>query len=104
MMYMKVNRLNTFPLAVGKGTLALPSVRPGVPYDERDDRNRFVQTYSDADFLEAVAELEIAAASDVGDEVGCTTENARVRLNKLVDQGDLEKRRVGQQDVFLPVE
>ena len=73
-----------------------------MPYDERDDQtNRFRRTYTDEDFLEAVRELEIAGTSEVSEIVGCSTENARVRLNQLVDRGELEKRKVGKRNIYL---
>jgi len=73
-----------------------------VPYDERDtETQRFTPTYSDEEFLEAVRKLEVAGSSEVADQVDCTTENARVRLNKLTDRGELRKREVGGRNVYL---
>jgi len=74
-----------------------------VPYDERDERNRFRETYSDTQFLEAVRELEIAGTGDVAERVGCSRELARLRLNELADRGDIEKRTVGGRHIFTPV-
>lgn len=72
-----------------------------MPYDHRDeDTQRFTPTYSDDDFLTAVRELEIAGTSEVADRVGCSTENARVRLEQLADQGQLEKRQIGRRNIY----
>ena len=72
-----------------------------VPYDKQDENHRFVQTYDDQEFIDAVRELEIAAISDVADRAGCSKELARIRLNDLAERGRLKKRVVGQQHIFL---
>lgn len=72
-----------------------------MPYDQRDEETqRFTPTYSDDDFLTAVRELEVAGTGEVADVVGCTTENARVRLNDLVNRGELEKREIGGRNIY----
>ncbi len=73
-----------------------------MPYDKRDDETQqFTPTYADKDILECVRDLEVAGTQDVSDTVGCTTENARVRLNKLVERGELAKREIGGKNVYF---
>jgi len=72
-----------------------------VPYDERDaETQRFTATYADSEFLEAVREHEVAGTSEVSEAVGCTTENARVRLNDLAERGELEKLEIGGRNIY----
>lgn len=72
-----------------------------VPYDERNENtNRFTATYSDSEFIGAVSDLEIAGTREVSDRVGCTIENARVRLDRLAENGQLEKREIGGRNVY----
>lgn len=73
-----------------------------MPYDERDDKTQqFTPTYPDSDFLDAVGALEFAGTSEVSEEVGCTTDNARRRLNQLVDRGELERNEIGGRFIYL---
>lgn len=76
-----------------------------MPYDQRDDdTNQFRPTYSDEDFLEAVEELEVAGSSEVADLVGCSTDNARIRLDALADRDELDKRTIGKRSVYIESE
>ena len=76
-----------------------------MPYDERDtETQQFTPTYADEDFLQVVRELEVAGTSEVADKVGCSVDNARVRLDDLADRGELVKREVGRRNVYLLAE
>lgn len=76
-----------------------------MPYDQRDDETRrFEQAYTDQDFFDAVRELEVAGSSEVADVVDCATDTARIRLDRLVDRGELEKREVGRRNVYFAAE
>ncbi len=73
-----------------------------MPYDERDDETQqFRPTYTDEEFLEAMDDLVFPATSSVAEEVGCSTDTARYRLDKLVDRGELGKKEVGGQNLYF---
>ncbi|WP_343233307.1 helix-turn-helix domain-containing protein [Natronosalvus halobius] len=63
----------------------------------RDEKGRFDSNvaYSDVDFRQAVAELELPTTGDIAREVGCKRATAHRRLTQLEESGDLESRSVG---------
>ncbi len=65
-----------------------------------DELQRFKEEYADADFLEAVSELDLPTAKDVADELGCAKTTAANRLNSLEKRGDVTAREVGQAKVW----
>lgn len=52
--------------------------------------------FSDEAFIEAVRELEPASTPEVADHVGCTRENARLRLIDLHEQGEIEQKQISR--------
>jgi AraC-like DNA-binding protein len=62
---------------------------------ERDDYSgRFTRQYSDADFIQALEELESSSTSTVASHLGCSSNLAYRRLAELAEEG-----RVGSEDV-----
>lgn len=55
------------------------------------ERNR---TFGDEEYIDAVRVNEPASTPEVADHVGCTRENARIRLLKLHENGDVERKMV----------
>lgn len=69
---------------------------------ERTDAGTFVETVT----LEAVRSVfdevrgPVITSSDVSDSLGCTTEAARQKLRRLVDQGEVHRRKTGRIVVY----
>lgn len=61
---------------------------------EREHPSRFDEQFPHDDILRAVeqAPWPVALASDVAEEVGCTKQTARKKLNELYADGRVEKR------------
>lgn len=66
-----------------------------MPPDRDEDTGQFSEEYPATSFLQAVQELEPATTTRVAEAVGCSYDLAYRRLHELVDQGDLEKQKVG---------
>lgn len=60
--------------------------------------------YEDSEFLDAVRELQPAATSEVGEQVGCPRRTADYRLRKLRDEGAVVSKMVGNSLVWMTVE
>lgn len=75
------------------------------PYFEQDqDSGKISRKYPDSAFIEAVAEQSPAATSEVGDTVGCSTDNAYRRLKSLEDAGEVQSKMAGNSLIWLPTE
>lgn len=75
------------------------------PYFEQDqDSGKISRKYPDSAFIEAVAELSPASTSEVGDAVGCSTDNAYRRLKSLEDAGEVQSKMAGNSLIWLPTE
>ena len=72
---------------------------------ERSDAGTFVETVT----LEGVRGVfddvqgPVITSSDVSDALGCTTEAARQKLRRLVDQGEVDRRKTGRTVVYWRV-
>lgn len=74
-----------------------------MPYDKRDDESgKFAPEFSDEDFLTALRDRGGATTSDVADDVGCKYRTAYSRLNRLVDDGRVERREIGNSFLWEP--
>jgi len=72
---------------------------------ERDSESgKLTEQYSDEDFLEAVAELEPASTREIAEAVGCSRRNADVRLRKLEEANEIQKKKVGNSLTWFSVE
>lgn len=49
--------------------------------------------FTDEEYIEATTELEPASTTEMAEYVGCTNENARMRLNKLHDNDDIQRKK-----------
>ena len=72
---------------------------------ERDSESgKLTEQYSDEDFLEAVAELEPASTREIAEAVGCSRRNADIRLRKLEEANEIQKKKVGNSLTWFSVE
>lgn len=56
---------------------------------------------SESELLDAVAELEPAGTSDIGESVGMTRQGADFRLRRLEEQGKVRSKKVGPTLVWM---
>ncbi|MFW6017518.1 MAG: hypothetical protein ACOCPX_01715 [Halapricum sp.] len=72
----------------------------------RDEDGQFVETVDQEavlDVFDAVAG-PVVTTTDVSDVLGLSGESARQKLNELVEQGDLRRRKTGRTVVYWQVE
>lgn len=62
------------------------------------------QDYTDDEFIKAVEELAPVGTQGVADYVGCTRQNARLRLLSLHEQGHVDVEEIGQAYVWNAVD
>jgi len=69
---------------------------------ERDESGRYVETVGESDVLAVFDRVDgpVITSSDVSDALDCTTEAARQKLARLVDDGMLSKRKTGHLVVY----
>jgi hypothetical protein len=69
---------------------------------ERSDAGTFVETVTLGDVRDVFDEVRgpVITSSDVADALGCTTEAARQKLRRLVDRGELDRRKTGRTVVY----
>ncbi|SFC63287.1 hypothetical protein SAMN05444422_112108 [Halobiforma haloterrestris] len=74
------------------------------PYFNQDsETGKITQKYPDEAFIQAVKEQSLASTSEVGEVVGCSSDNAYRRLKSLEDAGKVESKKAGQSLVwYLP--
>lgn len=68
----------------------------------RDDDGRFVETAEGSDVLGVFDAVDgpVVTTTDVSDVLGITTESARQKLNGLVTEGQLRRRKTGRTVVY----
>lgn len=73
---------------------------------ERSDAGTFVETVSLDNVRDVFNQVRgpVVTSSDVADALGCTTEAARQKLGRLVDRGELDRRKTGRTVVYWRVE
>lgn len=71
--------------------------------EDTEDRRGGLQS-TDDEVLNAVNEHDHATAKNVAESLGFTREGARLRLVGLLDEGRLERERIGSTDVYTVVE
>lgn len=71
--------------------------------EERDDETgQYSSSWSDADFLEALRELDgVAGTHDVADRVGCSRRTAYRWLTDLAEQNEVQQRTAGRELIWL---
>lgn len=50
--------------------------------------------FSDSEFIKAVTALEPASTQEIAEHVGCTRENARLRLIELHKNGEVSQKKI----------
>jgi ribosomal protein S25 len=70
----------------------------------RSDNSRFAQKYADEDFLEAIREIDVPATKAIWERVGCSQSLADQRLKELEKEGVVEKKNLGNMNVWQLVE
>lgn len=73
---------------------------------ERDESGQYVETVGPDDVLGVFDQVEgpVITSSDVASALDCTTEAARQKLQRLVDEGELARRKTGRTVVYWRVE
>jgi predicted ArsR family transcriptional regulator len=69
---------------------------------ERDDTGQYVETVGPEAVLDVLDAVDGPAitSSDVADHLECTTEAARQKLQRLVDDGTLARRKTGRTVIY----
>ncbi|ELY83434.1 winged helix-turn-helix domain-containing protein [Natrinema gari] len=67
---------------------------------ERNEGGQFVPEHTDEDVLNAVREYEPAGTKEVADELGIARQSADYRLRRLLDEGQVSKKKVGNSLVW----
>jgi predicted ArsR family transcriptional regulator len=73
---------------------------------ERNDSGRYVETVGQDDILMTFDAVNgpVITSTDVADHLDCTTEAARQKLKRLVEDGALARRRTGRTFVYWRVD
>lgn len=69
---------------------------------ERDESGKYVETVGPDDVLELFDHVRgpVITSSDVAEALDCTTEAARQELQRLVENGKLDRRKTGRTVVY----
>lgn len=67
---------------------------------ERDEGGRFEPEHPDEAVLDAVRNHEPAGTKEVADELGIARQSADYRLRRLLDDGRVSKKKVGNSLVW----
>lgn len=62
---------------------------------ERDESGQFEPEYTDDEIIQAVQLSEPAGTQEVADELGIARQSADYRLRKLLEQGRVKKKKIG---------
>jgi predicted transcriptional regulator len=75
-----------------------------IPYDQRNEDNRFSPQYPDNAFLDAIRnydiEDELPTTPTIAEIVGCDRRTALYRLDKLAEDGQVRKIKAGASVVW----
>lgn len=52
--------------------------------------------FSDAEYIEAIKAQEPASTTEIAEHVGCTNENARIRLKNLYEGGEIKRKTISR--------
>lgn len=76
------------------------SPMPGA--DRDDESGQYQETYPTEAFISALeAEGGSAGTQDVADRVGCSYETAYKKLRSLADDGEIDRRKVGNANLWV---
>ncbi|WP_318566920.1 winged helix-turn-helix domain-containing protein [Salinigranum marinum] len=67
---------------------------------ERNEGGRFEPEHTDEEVLDAVQKHEPAGTKEVADELGIARQSADYRLRRLLDEGRVSKKKVGNSLVW----
>lgn len=67
---------------------------------ERNEGGRFEPEHTDEEVLDAVRKHEPAGTKEVADELGIARQSADYRLRRLLDEGRVSKKKVGNSLVW----
>lgn len=83
-----------------------PSVEHADMVRERNESGRYVETVGDEDVLATFDTVDgpVITSTDVAEHLECTTEAARQKLKRLVEDGALARRRTGRTFIYWRVE
>jgi predicted ArsR family transcriptional regulator len=73
-------------------------------FDQDEETGQITQEYPESAFIEAVTEHTPASTSEVGEAVGCSSDNAYRRLKALEEDGKVESKMAGNSLIWFPVE
>jgi predicted transcriptional regulator len=62
---------------------------------ERDEQGQYTSSYSDAEILDIVEQYEPASTKQIAEELNIARQSADYRLRKLLDQGSVSKKKIG---------
>lgn len=78
----------------------MDAIMPGKDRDE--ESGEYVDTYPDAEFIEAIETYDGAAGTlEIAEHVGCHRDTARRRLNEMADKGTVRRRDVGDAALWM---
>jgi len=74
-----------------------------VPYFEQDEETgQITREYPDNEFIAAVKEHSPASTSEVGEAVGCSSDNAYRRLKDLEEEEKVQSKMAGNSLIWFP--
>jgi len=74
-----------------------------VPYFEQDEETgQITREYPDNEFIAAVEEHSPASTSEVGEAVGCSSDNAYRRLKDLEEEEKVQSKMAGNSLIWFP--
>jgi predicted transcriptional regulator len=72
------------------------------PYFQQDDKTgKITEKFTNQQFIDAVREHSPASTSEVGETVGCSSDNAYRRLKTLEEEGKLESKMAGNSLIWF---
>ena len=67
---------------------------------ERNEGGQFQPEYTDGEVVKAVEQNDPAGTTEVADELGIARQSADYRLHRLLDDGRVSKKKVGNSLVW----
>lgn len=65
------------------------------------ETGQFTPRFSDQEILEIVEDQEPVGTADVSEELGCTRQAAYYRLSRLEEKGQVQKKKIGGNLVWM---
>lgn len=70
-------------------------------FEQEEETGQITQKYPDSAFIQAVEEHSPASTSEVGDAVGCSSDNAYRRLKALEEAGKVKSKMAGNSLIWF---